>query len=81
MSDDNFSSDSVAAEEALVISGKPDHGPRRFSAGKFILQQINDNTQPSARVGRKAFRISMRQPGCRNIIRYCGARLFVFKRV
>jgi hypothetical protein len=27
----------------------------------------NDNTKPSVRVGRKAHRVSWRQPGCRNI--------------
>jgi hypothetical protein len=39
---------------------------------------IDENTKPSARVGRKTYRVSMRQPGCRNIIRYCGIRLFYF---
>jgi hypothetical protein len=28
---------------------------------------IDDNTKPLARVGRKAHRVSLRQPGCRNI--------------
>jgi hypothetical protein len=39
-------------------------------------RKISDNTQPSARMGRKASRISLRQPGCRNIYGYSGARLF-----
>src|SRR6266508_1967507 len=32
---------------------------------KYTL--VHDNTQPSARMGRKAYRVSPRQPGCRNI--------------
>ena len=28
---------------------------------------INDKTKPFARMGRKAYRVSTRQPGCRNI--------------
>jgi hypothetical protein len=28
---------------------------------------IVDNTQPFARMGRKAYRFSMRKPGCRNV--------------
>jgi hypothetical protein len=27
----------------------------------------NDNTKPFARMGRKAYRVSLRQPGCRNV--------------
>jgi hypothetical protein len=30
----------------------------------------NNNTQPSVKGSRKASRITMRQPGCRNILRY-----------
>ena len=40
---------------------------------RIVLQKIiwiNDNTKPFARMGRKAYRVSQRQPGCRNIIRY-----------
>jgi len=29
---------------------------------------INDNTKPSARMGRKTSRVSSRLPGCRNIL-------------
>ncbi len=36
---------------------------------------IADNTQPFARMGRKAYRVSRRQPGCRNITRF-RSRLF-----
>jgi len=32
-----------------------------------IASGIHDNTQPPARMGRKAYRVSLRQPGCRNI--------------
>jgi len=33
----------------------------------YIDTMINDNTQPSARMGRKAYRVLLRQPGCRKI--------------
>lgn len=33
-----------------------------------IKHEVNDNTKPSARMGRKAYRVSKRQPGCRNAI-------------
>ena len=38
---------------------------------------IYDNTKPSARVGRKAHRVSSRQPGRRNIGRYYGPGFFL----
>jgi hypothetical protein len=38
--------------------------------------QIHDNTKPSARMGRKAYWVSLRQPGRRNIALILGARLF-----
>jgi len=38
---------------------------------------MNDNTQPPARVGRKAYRVSRRQPGCRKS-KWFGIRLFIF---
>ena len=31
-----------------------------------IKNQVHDNTKPSAKMGRKAYRVSLRQPGCRN---------------
>jgi hypothetical protein len=37
---------------------------------------IDDNTKPLARVGRKAHRVSLRQPGCRNITRIFGNPAF-----
>jgi len=36
----------------------------------LCVQVKDDNTKPSARVGRKAYRVSRRQPGRRNITRY-----------
>ena len=49
----------------------------RVGDGKTALKRlvVNDNTQPSARVGRKAYRVSLRQPGCRNVT-YLRSRLF-----
>ena len=42
------------------------------------MQQIVDNTKPSARMGRKAHRVSSRQPGRRNILtRYTAPGFFL----
>jgi len=38
---------------------------------------VSDNTKPSARMGRKAQRVSLRQPGRRNTARYPRSRLFI----
>lgn len=37
----------------------------------------NDNTKPFARMGRKAYRVSQRQPGRRNIQEISGPGFFV----
>jgi len=37
----------------------------------------NDNTKPSARMGRKAYRVSLRQPGCR-YFEFLATRLFLY---
>jgi hypothetical protein len=36
----------------------------------FIRLVVDDNTKPFVRMGRKAYRVLLRQPGCRNITRY-----------
>jgi hypothetical protein len=43
----------------------------------FKVHQIIDTTKPSVRVGRKAYRVSRRQPGCRNITRYLAPAFFI----
>ncbi len=40
-------------------------------------QVVHDNTKPSARMGRKAYRVSQRQPGRRNITRYSDPAFFM----
>lgn len=32
----------------------------------YKKNEVNDNTKPSVKMGRKAYRVSKRQPGCRN---------------
>lgn len=39
-----------------------DHAIKRIR----INHTVHDNTKPSAKMGRKAYRVSKRQPGCRN---------------
>src|SRR5512141_1480035 len=60
--------------------------PVRAGGGKTAIKQllvVNDNTQPFARMGRKAYRVSPRQPGCRNITRYSAPGFFsvIFRKV
>src|SRR5512136_2628103 len=43
-------------------------------------QQIDDNTKPPARVGRKAYRVSTRQPGRRTIQRIFSPGFFLSAR-
>jgi hypothetical protein len=46
--------------------------------GRKFTEKIDDNTKPPARVGRKAYRVSQRQPGCRNITMIFGPGFFAF---
>jgi hypothetical protein len=53
--------------------------PYGFELPICIVEQQSDidNTKPLARVGRKAYRVSKRQPGRRNIIRYSAPAFFM----
>ncbi|GFO68199.1 hypothetical protein GMLC_17780 [Geomonas limicola] len=42
-------------------------GVGTVSRRQYNTRGINDTTKPSARMGRKAYRVSPRQPGRRNI--------------
>ena len=42
---------------------------------------VHDNTKPSVRMGRKAYRVSSRQPGCRNINRYSAPAFLCLKSI
>jgi len=50
-----------------------------LTIGGTFRRMIHDNTKPLARVGRKAYRVSMRQPGRRNISRYLDPAFFMGK--
>ena len=65
--------------EARTVAGKESnidmHRSLRYLIRNF-RNRINDNTKPSARMGRKAYWVSSRQPGRRNIVSILRARLF-----
>jgi hypothetical protein len=49
------------------------------SGNKINHTSVDDNTKPFARMGRKAYWVSKRQPGCRNAkLKGIGIRFFYF---